>query len=94
MTILRHELKQNRTSFWVWTAVISFMIGVCVFIYPEMKGEMESISDVFADMGSFSAAFAAICGAGICFGISAFLRRGSEASCNMCNIEKMGLCYK
>lgn len=57
MTILKHELKQNRTSFWVWTAVISFMIGVCVFVYPEMKGEMESISDVFADMGSFSAAF-------------------------------------
>lgn len=57
MTILRHELKQNRTSFWIWTAVISFMIGVCVFIYPEMKGEMESISDIFADMGSFSAAF-------------------------------------
>lgn len=57
MTILRHELRQNRVSFWIWTAVISFMIGVCVFIYPEMKGEMESISDVFADMGSFSAAF-------------------------------------
>ena len=57
MTILKHELKQNRTSFWIWTAVISFMIGVCVFIYPEMKGEMESISDVFGDMGSFSAAF-------------------------------------
>ena len=57
MTILRHELKQNRTSFWIWTTVISFMIGVCVFIYPEMKGEMESISDVFSDMGSFSAAF-------------------------------------
>lgn len=57
MTILRHELKQNRTSFWIWTVVISFMIGVCIFIYPEMKGEMESISDVFADMGSFSAAF-------------------------------------
>ncbi|MBQ8039552.1 MAG: ABC transporter permease subunit [Lachnospiraceae bacterium] len=57
MTILRHELRQNRTSFWIWTIVISFMIGVCVFIYPEMKGEMESISDVFSDMGSFSAAF-------------------------------------
>ena len=57
MTILRHELRQNRTSFCIWTAVISFMIGICVFIYPEMKGEMESISDVFADMGSFSAAF-------------------------------------
>ena len=57
MTILRHELRQNRMAFWIWTIVISFMIGVCVFIYPEMKGEMESISDVFADMGSFSAAF-------------------------------------
>lgn len=57
MTIFRHELKQNRIFFWIWTIVISFMIGVCVFIYPEMKGEMESISDVFADMGSFSAAF-------------------------------------
>lgn len=57
MTILRHELKQSRMSFWIWTIVISFMIGVCVFIYPEMKGEMENISDVFSDMGSFSAAF-------------------------------------
>lgn len=57
MTILRHELKQSRMSFWIWTVVISFMIGVCVFIYPEMKGEMENISDVFSDMGSFSAAF-------------------------------------
>jgi len=57
MTILKHELKQNRISFLIWTAVISFMIGVCVFIYPEMKGEMESVSQVFGDMGSFSAAF-------------------------------------
>lgn len=57
MTILKHELRQNRVALLIWTVVISFMIGVCVFIYPEMKGEMESISDVFADMGSFSAAF-------------------------------------
>lgn len=57
MTILKHELRQNRAALLIWTVVISFMIGVCVFIYPEMKGEMESISDVFADMGSFSAAF-------------------------------------
>lgn len=57
MTILKHELKQNRISLLVWTVAISFMIAVCVFLYPEMKGEMESISDVFADMGSFSAAF-------------------------------------
>ena len=57
MTLLKHELRQNRTSVSVWTAVITFMLAICIFLYPEMKGEMESISTVFADMGSFSAAF-------------------------------------
>lgn len=57
MTLFKHELRQNRTSLLIWTGVITFMLVVCIFIYPEMKGEMESISDVFADMGSFSAAF-------------------------------------
>ena len=57
MTLLKHELKQNRISLLIWTSAISFMLAICIFIYPEMKGEMESISDVFADMGSFSAAF-------------------------------------
>lgn len=57
MTLLKHELRQNRISLLVWTGAISFLLAICVFLYPEMKGEMESISDVFADMGSFSAAF-------------------------------------
>lgn len=57
MTLLKHELRQNRTSLLVWAGAISFLLAICVFLYPEMKGEMESISDVFADMGSFSAAF-------------------------------------
>lgn len=57
MTIFKHELKQNRTAFLIWTIVISYMLGICIFIYPEMKDEMENISTVFADMGSFSTAF-------------------------------------
>ena len=57
MTLLKHELRQNRISLIIWTGAITFMLAICIFIYPEMKGEMESISDVFADMGSFSAAF-------------------------------------
>ena len=57
MTLFKHELKQNRISLLIWTSAITFMLAICIFIYPEMKGEMESISDVFADMGSFSAAF-------------------------------------
>lgn len=57
MTLFKHELRRNRISLLVWTVAIGFMLAVCVFIYPEMKGEMESLGDMFADMGSFSAAF-------------------------------------
>lgn len=57
MTILKHELKQGRISLILWTAIIAFMLGVCILIYPEMAGQMDDLSDMFADMGSFSAAF-------------------------------------
>ena len=57
MTILFHELKQNRVSFAVWTAAIGFLLAICVFMYPEMKGEMNSVTDMFSSMGSFTAAF-------------------------------------
>ena len=57
MTIVFHELKQNRISFAVWTAAIGFLLAICVFMYPEMKGEMNSVTDMFSSMGSFTAAF-------------------------------------
>ena len=57
MTIVRHELKQGRTSFFIWTASLGLLMSVCVFLYPEMKGEMDGISEMFASMGSFTAAF-------------------------------------
>lgn len=57
MTIVKHELKQGKTSFLIWTSAIGFLLMVCVFLFPEMKGQMESISDTFASMGSFTAAF-------------------------------------
>ncbi len=57
MTLFFHELRRNRTSLIIWTSVIAFMLAVCVFIYPEMKGQMNEMSDMFADMGSFTAAF-------------------------------------
>lgn len=57
MTLFKHELKQGKTAFLIWTAVISFMLAVCVFVFPEMKGEMDSFGDVFASMGSFTEAF-------------------------------------
>ena len=57
MTIMKHELRQGKTSFLIWTSSIGFLLSVCVFLFPEMKGEMEGVSDVFASMGSFTAAF-------------------------------------
>ena len=57
MTIVKHELRQGRAAFLIWTGAIGFLLAVCVFLYPEMKGEMESVSQLFASMGSFTAAF-------------------------------------
>ncbi|MBR6513384.1 MAG: ABC transporter permease subunit [Clostridia bacterium] len=57
MTLFLHEIKRNRVSLIIWTLVITFMLAVCVFIYPEMEGQMNEMTDAFADMGSFTAAF-------------------------------------
>ena len=57
MTLFIHELKQNKTALIIWSTVISFMLGVCIVIYPEMSEQMVEINDMFADMGSFTAAF-------------------------------------
>ena len=57
MTLLRHELKQESRTLAIWTASIGFLIAICLFLFPEMKGEMDNVSDMFASMGSFTAAF-------------------------------------
>ena len=57
MTITRHELRRGRLSFLIWTGVIGFLLAVCVFLYPEMKGQMQGIDELFSSMGSFTAAF-------------------------------------
>lgn len=57
MVLLKHEIKQGKVSLMIWTAVIAFMLAVCILIYPEMASQMNEISGMFSDMGSFSAAF-------------------------------------
>lgn len=57
MTLIKHELKQGKISFLIWTASIGFMLAVCIFMFPEMKGQMEGVNDIFASMGSFTEAF-------------------------------------
>ena len=57
MTVVLHELKRAKIPFIIWCSVIAFMLAVCVFIFPEMKGEMEKAGDLFSSMGQFTAAF-------------------------------------
>ncbi|MGN0597292.1 MAG: ABC transporter permease subunit [Ruminiclostridium sp.] len=57
MTIYIKELKQSFKSLCIWTASIAFLMLVCILLFPEMKNEMDSVSEVFANMGGFTAAF-------------------------------------
>lgn len=57
MTLVKHELRQGKISFLIWTASIGFLLAICIFLFPEMEGQMSGVSDIFASMGSFTAAF-------------------------------------
>ena len=57
MTLLFHELRKNRISLLIWTAAISFMLGVTIIIFPEMAGQMSEMENMFAEMGAFTEAF-------------------------------------
>ena len=57
MTLFLHELRSNKTALIIWSAAISFMLGVCILIYPEMSSQMNDISNMFSEMGAFSSAF-------------------------------------
>ncbi len=57
MIVVKHELRQGKTAFVIWTIAIAFLLSVCVLLFPEIKGEAEAVGDVFSSMGSFTAAF-------------------------------------
>lgn len=57
MTLYLHELRRGRLSLIIWSAVISFLIGVCVLIYPEMQAQMGDMSLMFESMGTLTDAF-------------------------------------
>ena len=57
MSLLKHELRQGRTAFLIWTGAIALLLVLCIFLFPEMKEEMGEIGQMFSNMGAFSAAF-------------------------------------
>ena len=57
MTLYKHELKMNRVSFAVWLVGVLAMSAGCIFLFPLIDESMADMSDAFASMGGFSAAF-------------------------------------
>ena len=57
MTLIIHELKRAWKSTTIWTCAIGAFIVICLFMYPEMKSQTDSISSLFSSMGAFSSAF-------------------------------------
>lgn len=57
MTIYIKELRQSIKSLLIWTCSIGVMMLICILIFPEMKNEMDNMSNLFSNMGGFTAAF-------------------------------------
>jgi ABC-2 type transport system permease protein len=57
MTLFFHELKRDRIKVIVWTAAITCMLLISIVLYPQMESQVNEMSDMFADMGGFTAAF-------------------------------------
>ena len=57
MTVLKHEFRMGSKALALWTAAIGGFIICCVFLFPEMAGQMKAVSNIFASMGAFTAAF-------------------------------------
>lgn len=57
MTLYIHEWKQNRKGLLIWTVSVAAMIFICMMLYPQMKTQADSVSEMFSQMGGFSSAF-------------------------------------
>lgn len=57
MSVFRNELKINKIPLLIWSLSIGLLMAMCVFMFPDMKKEMDQVNKLFSSMGSFSAAF-------------------------------------
>ena len=57
MTLLNHELRMGRKALAIWAVSIGGFVACCVFLFPEMASQMKTVSNIFASMGAFTAAF-------------------------------------
>lgn len=56
MTLLKHELRTNRTSVLIWSGILCAMTALTMLLYPSFKDQMGTLSSVMSMLGPFSAA--------------------------------------
>lgn len=57
MTIFFHEMKRGIKSLFIWAVSVGALILFCMALYPQLREQAQSVSVMFDQMGSFSAAF-------------------------------------
>lgn len=56
MGLFWHECKMNRKSLMIWALCVGALCCCCLLLYDSMEASMAQMSDMFADLGAFSAA--------------------------------------
>lgn len=56
MTILKHELKINLKTLFIWMICVGFSCFGCILLFGGLKDTMEQMEDAYAQMGAFSSA--------------------------------------
>ena len=57
MTLFKHEMRVGKWQYIIWSLAVSVMLGISLLIYPEMKSQMNELTDMFSQMGAFTEAF-------------------------------------
>ena len=57
MTLFKHEMRVNKWQYIIWSLAVASMLGISLLIYPEMKSQMNELTDMFSQMGAFTEAF-------------------------------------
>ncbi|MBO4211293.1 MAG: ABC transporter permease subunit [Oscillospiraceae bacterium] len=57
MSIVKHELRLGRLSLGIWAGGIGFLLAICVLIFPEMKDQMQTLTEAMSSMGALTTAF-------------------------------------
>lgn len=57
MVLLKHEWKRNVKSLLIWAFCVGACCCGCILLFESVAENMEGMAQMFAEMGSFSAAF-------------------------------------